>query len=771
MDKQLLSNYFSLNRRYSRSINLERDFELPNTVLGYVLTERAIDAFRRIFGSIVTSHTAEGECKSGSHAWTLTGVYGTGKSAFAHYLTSLSAPASHPMRHHALEIAQKSLGKRSKEYKELEASLPEKGFFRAIAVGQREPLRYTIIRALGRGAEAFWSKDRQPEIIRQLTDWVTEIETDRKTNVTNAQVLSAVKAVAEAAKTDVLLIIDELGKNLEFAAHNPGGDDLYLLQQLAELPKKSKFQVYVIALLHQSFAEYSQRLASAEKNEWAKIQGRFEDIPFTESTEQMTRLIGQAIDRSKLGDYEFIIKTQAEEWSDILQSATDLPEISPSVLATAYPLHPIAALVLPMLCIRYAQNDRSLFTFLTSSEPHSFTQFLDKEEIQGDYVPTLKLHQVYDYFVESVGSGMGSRLNLQRWIEIQGLISDAKHLDEDAQIVLKTIGILNLITSTGAFRATRTMVKLALMSCVGEKKAQKYWGQVIERILDKGLITHRKQLDELRIWEGSDFDVEQEMSTQVEIDRSPLAGILTAISPLKPMIAQRHSYRTGTLRYFERQYLETFEQLDSLSCKESNCDGLIGYWLNQEHPEKVPTATKDGKPLILLAASNFNILKARAQEFSALKKIQSNATQLQSDGVARREVRHRLVQAKRLLDESLSQTFRMTEEETVCWIHGKQQIIHHTTDFNTKLSEICDRVYSKTPILWNELINRRELTSQGAKARRELIEAILERPTVERLGLEGYGPEVSIYYSVLSEPGIHGASKSRKRSQELCPFG
>ena len=90
-----------------------------------------------------------------------------------------------------------------------------------------------------------------------------------------------------ASKTDVLLIIDELGKNLEFAAHNPGSDDLYLLQQLAELPRKSN-QVYIIGLLHQTFAEYSQRLASVEKNEWAKIQGRFEDIPFTESTEQMT---------------------------------------------------------------------------------------------------------------------------------------------------------------------------------------------------------------------------------------------------------------------------------------------------------------------------------------------------------------------------------------------------------------------------------------------------------------------------------------------------
>ncbi len=735
MTKQVLSEFFSLNRRYSRSINLERDFELPNSVLGYILTERAVDALQRIFASITKSQS--------TRAWTLTGVYGTGKSAFAHYLTSLCAPVENQMRHYALEIAQKALGADSSEYEALEMALPPQGLFRAVAVGQREPLRYTIVRALERGADIFWKKGRKPAIVRQLTDWAAEVEVDR-TTFTSRQVLAAVKEIAEAAKTDVLLIIDELGKNLEFAAHNPGSDDLYLLQQLAELPRKNNFQVYVIGLLHQAFAEYSQRLASAEKNEWAKIQGRFEDIPFTESTEQMTRLIGQAIDSSKASKYEFIIHKQAEEWSNTLKSATDLSEISTSILAAAYPLHPIAALALPMLCTRYAQNDRSLFTFLTSSEPHSFANFLEEAVIEEeDQIPTLKLHQIYDYFVESVGSGIGSRPTLQRWLEIQGLVSDAKHLDPDSIAVLKTIGTLNLITSTGAFRATRNLVKLALMNQVGEKGSQKHWDQIIKSLLDKGLVTYRKQLNELRIWEGSDFDVEREITAYVEKERSPLAEILTKISPLKPQIAQRHSYRTGTLRYFERQYLGSQAELEDLSCAESDCDGIVGYWLNEGFPQQVPADTKDGKPLILLTAANLNVLKVRAMEFAALKKIQAAATQLQTDGVARREVRHRLVQAKRLLDESLNQTFNLAHGETVCWVQGIQEQISHTTDFNAKLSEVCDRVYNKTPILWNELINRRELTSQGAKARRELIEAMLERPTQERLGLEGYGLEVA----------------------------
>jgi hypothetical protein len=68
---------------------------------------------------------------------------------------------------------------------------------------------------------------------------------------------------------------------------------------------------------------------------------------------------------------------------------------------------------------------------------------------------------------------------------------------------------------------------------------------------------------------------------------------------------------------------------------------------------------------------------------------------------------------------------------------------------------LCDRIYDKGAVLDNELINRRELTSQGAKARRELIEAMLKDADKERLGLEGYGPEVAMYGSVLEATGIH----------------
>ena len=53
------------------------------------------------------------------------------------------------------------------------------------------------------------------------------------------------------------------------------------------------------------------------------------------------------------------------------------------------------------------------------------------------------------------------------------------------------------------------------------------------------------------------------------------------------------------------------------------------------------------------------------------------------------------------------------------------------------------------------MLNRTELTSQGAKARRMLLEAMIERGAEPDLGFEGYGPEVAMYRAFLEATGLH----------------
>jgi hypothetical protein len=61
-----LSNYFSLHRRYYRSVNLERDIAKPEAIQGYILTERASEALIRIASAFGNSEA--------HRAWTMTDV-------------------------------------------------------------------------------------------------------------------------------------------------------------------------------------------------------------------------------------------------------------------------------------------------------------------------------------------------------------------------------------------------------------------------------------------------------------------------------------------------------------------------------------------------------------------------------------------------------------------------------------------------------------------------------------------------------------------------
>jgi hypothetical protein len=739
-----LSTYFSLQRRYFRSINLERDVGNVEALQGYVLTERSADTLARILTAIPRQRA--------DHAWTVTSVYGTGKSAFAHYLASVCAPQRSPVFREAEAIASEALGADSDVVQAL-GRLPQQGLLTAITTGQAEPLSWTIARALADGAERFWQgKPEQPAFLRTFTDWQCEVDR-RDCGIRDQDVLQAIEEVLAEADTHLLFIVDELGKNLEFATRNRGMADLYLLQQIAEFKPKGKHRIHFLGILHQSFAGYSDRLSAAEQNEWNKIQGRFADIPFQDSPSQMTRLIGRVIDRAQAAPILCAVDNLAREWMTCLQDLFTENDLPPQALADTYPIHPIAGLVLPLLCVRYAQNDRSLFTFLTSDEPYALNAFLKTTHHRQGQLPTLQLHQLYDYFVESV-TGLASRFNLQRWVEIQGLIDDARDRNPDSLKVLKTIGILNLVTSTGILRATPQLVALALCDRP-DPQQQSQWRALMDTLLHNGLITYQRQLDELRLWEGSDFNVEQAIYEQLQQDRSYLADALTAVNPRTPLVVQRHYTTTGTLRYFEQRYGDRRTNWASLRCAIATHDGLILHWMDHLLPETIPALTADGKPLVVVTTDSVEMLQTRTQELAALTHIQKNAPELQTDGVARREVRKRLADAQRLLDETLLQAFDWSTGHNQCWMMGEAVAIARSRDFQSQLSTLCDRVYPQGIILDNELINRRILTTQGSKARRLLLEAMLAAADQPRLGLEGYGPEVAIYYSVLEATQIH----------------
>ncbi|MEM4724896.1 MAG: hypothetical protein QXP01_07785, partial [Candidatus Hadarchaeum sp.] len=71
----------TITPRYTRSINVERDAHSEVALEGYIITPTAHATLIRITNGLSKD--------SGQRAWTVTGPYGSGKSAFALFLSNL----------------------------------------------------------------------------------------------------------------------------------------------------------------------------------------------------------------------------------------------------------------------------------------------------------------------------------------------------------------------------------------------------------------------------------------------------------------------------------------------------------------------------------------------------------------------------------------------------------------------------------------------------------------------------------------------------------
>ena len=113
--------------------------------------------------------------------------------------------------------------------------------------------------------------------------------------------------------------------------------------------------------------------------------------------------------------------------------------------------------MLPELCSRYGQQERTLFSFLAGSDPQSAASFLGEAAIaQRRPLPLLGLDRVYDYFVASGALNASGSGQSSRWIEIASRLRDSYGLSLPQQRLAKAVALLNLVSTSGTVRASKT---------------------------------------------------------------------------------------------------------------------------------------------------------------------------------------------------------------------------------------------------------------------------------------------------------------------------
>lgn len=752
-----LSDIFHITERFQRSVHLERDFYTENALDGYIVTVKARETLTRLISAQENEAT--------SKAWSLTGPYGSGKSAFALFTAKLLGDPGAITTQQALDMLRRGDNSLYERFMRINANgrRSSSGFCPVLISGERAPITLALLQGLEHGITAFNGMSPRSSLRRKIKNLSEAAEHGEMPSASEITRLfeSATQYVAEHGGTGLLLVIDELGKFLEYAAQSPAQGDVFVLQTLAEFATRStQTPLFLLTILHQAFEQYAHRLAKSQREEWAKVQGRFEDIAFVEPAEQILRLIASAIQDESAREKEGL---SVSIESDLKPIQLNDDEFS-GLLRDCLPLHPTVALIIGPIFRRFAQNERSLFAFLSSSEPYGLQDFLSNQHYDGSVLPMLSIADLYDYLNTTIANRLYASRDGDKWVEIEMAINRLTDPSPTLVKLIKTIGLLSIIGEVNTnLKASERILRYALNDHTAEFNQE--FDTALKTLEKRSIVIYRRYNDVYALWEGSDIDIEA-LSYEAEGHLDPnetLTNYLSKLAPPRPLIARRHLFEKGTLRYFEVRYtdLENFDA--NLSEPFGDADGLVLYTLPagedevNQFIEKVngKDATEHQNVLIGIPHST-RFLRDAVTELACLHWISENTPELEGDAVARRELSIRWVAAERDVADQLTKIFGGNSDEPCRWFHKGQEIdIDSQRARNEYLSKICDVVYHKTPFIRNELINRRKISGAVTTARKKLIQAMLENGDHENLGITGYPAEMSIYRSLLSDTGIH----------------
>ena len=733
-----LADKISINTHYTRSTNIERDRDSQAIVKAYLPTSRGVEVLNEVAVALGNQNQPR--------AWSLIGPYGSGKSSFALFLNHLLGESSSPIGKTALRVMDNDHEALANQFKQ------QSQWCRVMLTGSAEPLSARLLNALNTAGTEFWGnkRGRKPSVLKNIR------AACNSTPTTN-DVLQLVDELQEAIESSggggLLIVIDELGKFLEYEARNYGANDIFLLQGLAERAYSGRqANLLLFVLLHQSFEMYARGLSQNLKNEWAKVQGRFQTIPFIETIEQTLRVVAAAFDNSLTENQKTKLAKKARLVTKKTTAGKIDSDVATKLFAACYPLHPVTLLVLITLCQKFAQNERTLFTYLGSLEPHGLRHSLDNLNLGQRIYPD----KVYDYFIQNQSAVLSDPLTHRRWVEVITAVERAEELGKQQQAIAKSIGLLNLVSGTEGLKASPDILS-TLFRMGNEVKT------ILRPLVDASIIQYRKFNDEYRVWQGTDFDINEAVQLEIEKrGRFELASTLLERTEPVPFLARRLSIRSSTLRYLPISYVDALtyrQQPESMATPrilfflaEGKDDENI--FLSHLQNKDTHKHTDDN---IWVLYRNGTDIRAAIEESLALEGVQRGAQELASDPIASRELRERL-KAALVTEQSVLNALTATPGLSDWYWRGNKLPVNNRRALQQQLSLVMEKVYQDAPIINNELINRDRLSSQAAMARNKLFLRMLNNEDEAGLAIEKYPPERSIYRSIFEAGKLHVSS-------------
>ncbi len=574
---------------------------------------------------------------------------------------------------------------------------------------------------------------------------------------------STVKNLKKAGYTGIYVIYDEFSKFLEANITKASVSDTKMLQDFAEKCNRSASeQMHIMLISHKEISNYIDQLPKQKVDGWRGVSERFVHIRLNNNFTQTYAVIASVIQKDPNLWADFCSKHEAE-----FQGITDSyakhqifsdmsNDTAKKVIYDCYPLHPVSTFILPRLSERVAQNERTLFTFLSSDGTSTLPSFIDE---CSDKFSLITPDMIYDYFEPLLRKEVCSGELFRVYTLSQIILDKIKENALDTKIV-KAITLIYILEQFEKLKPTRKELA-EIFRC--NYSTEDIDGTIRHLIDQEYVIYHKKSNDYLQLKQVSGVNITQKIHDEIESQRNRinLKETLNSFNFDNYMYPSRYNDEKAMTRFFSFIFVNESEVTDDVNWDVKSegieADGVIyalipsGNDSVEELKQKVLCTSFGCERCVFIVPKHYTEIEEAAREYNAAASLRDAAN---GDRILFDEYDVICQDLKEVIHSFICEYSHPEEMQANYIYNGEVRHIFRKAALTELLSEISYRVFRDTPIVNNEVINKMEPTGMAINSRTKVISGLLRNELEENLGLSGNGQEVSMMRSTLIRTGV-----------------
>lgn len=542
----------------------------------------------------------------------------------------------------------------------------------------------------------------------------------------------------------IYIIFDEFSKYIEGHSETGFSADMKVLQDICELCNSSKDeQLHLTCVAHKAIRAYGDTLSKTVKNAFRGVEGRLSEIQFIVSSQNNYELISDAIQKRPAFE---TWKEKDKHYNSMLENSCQIKELTTLfnradfeniVMKGAFPLTPLSALLLLSLSEKIAQNERTIFTFLTGDDLYSLPTCIKKSQDASFIGADL----IYDYFSPLIAEEKSTAIH-NEWVKAEYALEKTE--DKNEKQILKTVAVIHMANRPDSIAVNDLFLELATgLNCDDCKKA-------IESLKDHQLIELKPGQKVYDFKNTVGIDIAEVVSDCVLKDFSKinLPESLNEINTQKYILPKKYNQDHYMTRYINVRIMseESFYALSSASYlqKKNTPDGYLLVILNDSEVKEANLRRhlkELGESIVAIAVADLSKeCEQKVKTKLAISKLLSDRNFLNENAAIEIE----LVNWETLLTEDINNLLgsMMNSISTIYSLSNTYNV--GEKGLNRAISEFTEGLYTNTPIINNEMINRHEVTAQTSKARNAIVDDIFHSRLLDKYST-GTSAESTIY--------------------------